>query len=295
MKIIVFGGSGFLGSHVADKLTDAGHHVVIFDIEKSPYLNRNQTMILGDILNKEFVRKSVQGADVVFNFAGIADIDEAALRPLDTIQLNIMSNGIILEACRLENVKRYVFASTVYVYSKSGSFYRASKQACENYIEIYNEEYGLDYTILRYGTLYGPRSDQRNAIFNYINQGLEKGVINYDGNRDAYREYIHVEDAARASSEILKPEFANQHIVLTGNQMIKVEDMLGMLKEIIPSNVKINYMESNKKAHYVLTPHNYSPKIGKKYIPPLQIDLGQGLLHQVEKMYKDIHYELSDC
>jgi len=292
-KITVFGGAGFLGSHVCDKLSDAGHHVCIFDIRESPYLRDDQTMMVGNILDEHQVRDAVSGSQFVFNFAGIADIDEARNKPIDTVRYNILGNTIILEACKQEAVERIIFASSVYVYSQSGAFYRASKQTCEDYIEIYNDIHDLDYTILRFGTLYGPRSDEKNAIHRFIKQALIEGVIKYDGDSNAKREYIHVEDAALACTNILNPEFANQHIVLTGTQVFKVRELLGMIQEIVPDKIDINYSLSGKRtAHYILTPHKFSPKLGKKYIPELQVDLGQGLHQQIEEIYHIIHSEL---
>lgn len=294
-KIAVFGGSGFLGSHVSDKLTESGHDVMIFDKKKSPYLQTGQEMIIGDITDEMKVIEALAGIDIVFNFAGIADIDEARNRPVDTVHHNILGNSIILEACRKQGVDRIIFASSVYVYSQSGTFYRISKQACENYIEGYHEVYGQSYTILRFGTLYGPRSDEKNAIFSFIQQALKEGVIEYDGDRNAQREYIHVEDAARACVEILEAQFENQHIVLTGTQAFKVSELLGMIQEIVPGKININYSFSGKKtAHYILTPHKFSPKLGKKYIPELQVDLGQGLHQQIEEIYHNIHSDLDD-
>ena len=137
VKITVFGGSGFLGSHICDKLSEAGHAVTIVDLHPSPWLRPDQTMLTGNILDEETVRRGVEGADMVFNYAGIADIGEANNRPVDTARINVLGNVMILEACRRERVRRYVFASSLYVYGKSGGFYRCSKQACEIYIENY--------------------------------------------------------------------------------------------------------------------------------------------------------------
>jgi UDP-glucose 4-epimerase len=294
-KITVFGGSGFLGSHVCDKLSDAGYDVKIFDIRKSPYLRDDQSMISGDITNEKDVDRAVSGADFVFNFAGIADIEEARDKPVETVQYNILGNTIILESCRKHKVKRIIFASSVYVYSQSGTFYRISKQACENYIEGYHEVHGLDYTILRFGTLYGPRANEKNAIFRFIKQALTEGIIEYDGDRQAQREYIHVEDAAQACVNILQSQFINQHIVLTGTQVFKVNELLEMIKEMAPRDVKIYYgYTGTKTAHYILTPHKFSPKIGKKFIPPMQVDLGQGLHQQIEEIFQVVHPELND-
>ena len=289
MKITVFGGSGFLGSHVCDKLTEAGHDVTIFDLNSSPWLLPNQKMVVGDILDESMVVKAIEGAEVVFNFAGIADIGDANTRPVDTVTYNILGNTIILETCRKAGVSRYVFASSVYVYSKSGGFYRCSKQACELYIEAYYENYGLGYTILRYGSLYGPRSDDRNAIYRFVLQALQENRICYFGSQEALREYIHVEDAALCSVEILKPEYAQQNIILTGHEPMKVGNVLKMIAEIIGKNVAFEYGQGNAKDHYEITPYSFGPRIGKKLAPPMHIDLGQGVLRVVEEIHEKLH------
>ena len=111
MKITVFGGSGFLGSHICDKLSEAGHDVTIVDVHPSPWLRPDQRMLTGSILDEALVEQAVSGADVVFNYAGIADIGEANRRPVDTARLNVLGNVMALEACRKAGVRRYVFAS----------------------------------------------------------------------------------------------------------------------------------------------------------------------------------------
>jgi UDP-glucose 4-epimerase len=239
MKAIVFGGSGFLGSHVADVLDDGGYEVVIYDLKPSPYLRKSQRMVVGDILDESRVKDIIGGCDFVYNFAGIADIDEAASRPLEAIKSNILGNSIILEASKEARIKRFIFASSLYVYSKAGSFYRGAKQACELLIENYNEVFGLPYTILRYGSLYGPRADERNFIYRIVKKALEEGKIVRYGVGEELREYIHVLDAAIGSVEILSDEFVNQHVILTGTQQTRVKDLLVMIKEILDNKVEI--------------------------------------------------------
>lgn len=291
MRIIVTGGTGFLGSHVADVLSEQGHDVTIFDIRTSPYLRSDQRMVVGDILDQEKLDTLVSGQDVVYHFAGIADIDECSTRPADTAQYNILGTVKLLEAARKARVKRFVFASSSYVYSDAGYFYSSSKQACESFIENYQQLYGMEYTCLRYGSLYGERADERNSIYRLIKQALKEGKIVYHGTGEEIREYIHARDAARISADILRPEFANQHITLTGMEKMRYKDLLEMIKEMLGNKVEIEIRPSTRKAHYKITPYNFTPKLGKKMTTNPHIDMGQGLLRCMTEIYEYIHQE----
>ena len=278
MKILVTGGSGFLGSHIADALSDANHDVTIFDLKNSPYIRSDQQMLCGDILDLEILENIVNGQDVIYHFAGIADIDECAKRPVDTVKYNIMGTVNLLEASKRADIKRFVFASSAYVYSDAGYFYKTSKQACELLIEDYQKIYGMPYTCLRYGSLYGDRADERNSIFRFIRQALTEGIITYYGTGEELREFIHVRDAAQISVDILKPEYKNQHVILTGNEKMRYFDLLEMINEMLGGKIKIEILPSARKAHYKITPYNFSPKLGRKIINNPHIDMGQGLL-----------------
>ena len=286
--ILVIGGSGFLGSHVADALSEAGYHVRIFDRVASSYLRPDQEMVVGDILNETLIDKAVAGCDIVYNFAAIADLDEALEKPVETVRVNILGNVLVLEACRRYQVQRYVYASTVYVYSREGGFYRCSKQAAEQYVEEYLKIYELDYTILRYGSLYGPRSDHRNGLWRILKHAIETGKISYEGSAEAIREYIHVEDAARASVTALGNDFRNQHVVLTGQEPMQVMDLLKMLAEILGIPQSVEFVKTKQPGHYIRSPYAYQPKLGRKYKPLLHIDLGQGLLELIGEIRRKI-------
>lgn len=277
----VIGGSGFLGSHVADALTAAGHRVRIYDQKASPWLQDSQEMVIGDLLDATGLEYAVADSEVVYNFAALADLNEALDKPIETVRVNVLGNAQVLEACRVHGIKRFVYASTVYVYSREGGFYRCSKQAAEHYVEEYQRVYGLDYTILRYGSLYGPRADHSNGLYRIVKNALETGVLRYEGSPDTLREYIHVEDAARASVAALGDEFCNQSVVLTGQEPMRVLDLLEMLAEILGLSNAVQFVEGDQPGHYVRTPYAYQPKLGRKYVPPLHVDLGQGLLELI--------------
>ena len=286
MKIVVFGGAGFLGSHIADYLSDHNHEVIIFDKRQSPYIKATQKMVAGDILDLEAVKKNTIGVDVVYHFAGMADINQAKSEPYKTIQENIIGTANILEACRENNVKRFIFASTVYVYSEAGSFYRASKQACELIIECYHKQNNVNFTILRYGSLYGPRVDESNWISKILKQALTEKKITRKGNGNEIREYIHVYDAARLSVKILDDEFKNQYVMITGHQPIRIKDLLIMIKEMLNNEIELEFTKENEEEHYEMTPYNFRPKLAKRLVDSSYVDLGQGILELLNSSFE---------
>ena len=105
LNILITGGAGFIGSHVADTFSSSGHNVLIFDIKASPYIKPVQKFISGDVLDSVSLEKAMQDIDVVFHFAALADIDVAENRPYDTMNINIMGTVNVLEAARKAGVK----------------------------------------------------------------------------------------------------------------------------------------------------------------------------------------------
>jgi UDP-glucose 4-epimerase len=292
-KALVCGGSGFLGSHVADALSEAGYRVRIFDRVRSPYLRAGQEMVVGDLMDPAAIRKAARGCGCVYNFAGIADIDDARNRPVETAEFNVVGTVHALEAARAAGAKRFIFASTVYVYSEGGSFYRASKQAAERFVEAYHDRFGLPYTILRYGSLYGRRADERNGIFRLLKQALERKAITYSGSGDAMREYIHVTDAAKLSVKILDDEYANRHLILSGHERMSVKTLMRMVSEMVPGGIKLKFGNQKGDPHYDITPYAFHPKVGHKLVATDYVELGQGIMDCLadihERGHKDRH------
>jgi len=278
-KVVVVGGSGFLGSHVADCLSDNGFSVTIFDHSVSQWLRDDQDIVIGDILDTDALERTIKGAKIVYNFAALADLNQALNNPIETVKINILGNLNVLEACRIHNVERFIYASTVYVQSREGGFYKCSKKSSESYVEEYQKLYGLNYTILRYGSLYGPRADETNGIYRIISSALRTGTVRYQGNAESIREYIHVDDASRASVAILENSFENETIILTGQESLRVIDLVKMVAEILNlPHDSVEFIDGEYSGHYVRTPYAYEQKTARRYIPSTHIDLGQGLL-----------------
>ena len=289
MKVTVIGGSGFLGSHVADQLSVHGQSVRIFDRRVSPWLRSDQEMIIGDLLDLQVLDEAIKDSEVVYHFAALADLNDALDKPVDTVRINVLGTVQALDICRMYGVKRFMYASTVYVYSREGGFYRCSKQASEHYVEEYARVFGLDYTILRYGSLFGPRSDESNGLFRIVRDAIQLGKLRISRvSPEAIREYIHVEDAAKASVVALGDDFKNESIVLTGHEPMSVSDFMKMLSEILGFSDKVEFVDSEKSGHYIRTPYAYQPKLGRKYTPPLHVDLGQGLIQLINEVTENL-------
>jgi UDP-glucose 4-epimerase len=285
---VVTGGAGFLGSHLADELAARGHAVTIFDRKPVSALEPNQKQVTGELSDFNLLCRTIEGADTVYHYAALSDLNRARDLPRETVTANVEGTVNVLEAARRAKVKRFIFSSTIYVYSNEGSFYRASKQACEAYIEEYQRRYGLDYTILRFGSLYGPRADASNGLYRLLRDAAQTGKIRYFGDPEDSREYIHVADAARLSVDILAPEYANQHLVITGHYPMRARDLFTMFSEILGRDIKVEYAQPDiPDGHYRITPYHFHPRAGKKLTSNLYVDFGQGILQVLEQIAQE--------
>lgn len=292
MKVLVFGGAGFLGSYVVDELIARGHEVTVFDLHSSPYVNSAATMVVGDIMDATAVVSAAGGKDAVYNFAGLADLNDSIDKPVETVTLNVMGNVNVLEACRQAGVKRFLYASSIYVFSQKGAFYGVSKKSSELIVEQYGAQYDLDYTILRYGSVYGERGDRNNRIYRILRQALMERKITFPGDGSEEREYIHGRDAGKLSVQVLEDQsYVRQNVILTGVERFKYSDLLSLLREMMNNDIEIEMLDQNYEGHYVLTPYSFSPTIGVKLVNNPGIDFGQGLLECMNSVYHELQEE----
>tara|TARA_B100000029_G_C17480941_1_gene925526 strand:- start:394 stop:1275 length:882 start_codon:yes stop_codon:yes gene_type:complete len=285
-QVMIIGGSGFLGSNVAKILHKNGYNIKIFDLKKNDNLKFSYEFIEGDIANYEMLLEATKKVDYIYHFAGVADIKEANEDPIKTVKYNVLGTTNILESCKINKVKRILFASSIYVYSESGGVYRSTKQAAELLIENYSKLNGLDYTILRYGSLYGPGANEFNSINKILNQAIQNKKIVRSGNGEEIREYIHINDAASGSLKALDEKFKNEYLILSGVTQIKIKDLLRMIQEMIDDNVEIEYTDEKLSEHYEITPYSFRPRIAKKLVQETHIDLGQGILDSIYDISK---------
>lgn len=288
-KVVVFGGSGFLGSYVSDELTRRGYRVIIADRNPSKYIQKEQEFLKVNILDIESIKIIVSDADIIYNFVAIANLDEAIHKPINTMNINVMGHINILEACKeVKCVERVVYASSAYALSDEGSFYGISKQTSEKLTDEYYKRYGLKYTVIRYGSLYGERASDNNYIYNLLSDAINSGELHYKGDGQDLREYIHAADAAKLSVDILEDkQYENEHIILTGIEKLRRIDLLTMINEIMHNKLDIKQIDTDNMGHYKITPYSFHPSVAKKLVANPYIDLGQGLLECIQKIHNE--------
>jgi len=277
-KVVVFGGCGFIGSYVVEELVNQGYLVIAADLNSSQYVSK-ELWISCDIMDTQKVDEVVSGAEIVYNFAGFANLDEAISNPTTAIELNVMGNLNILEACRKYNVKRFIYASSAYAMSDKGSFYGISKLTSEKLTEEYYEKFGLEFTIMRYGSVYGERDYNNNYIYNLIKDAMSTGKIEHSGDGEEIREYIHAADVAKLALQVIESsEFINEHIILTGVERMHRRELFEMINEILGNKLEINLKNDGYHNHYQTTPYSFQPTRSKKLVANPYIDMGQGII-----------------
>lgn len=255
MKILVTGGSGFIGSHVVDKLISAGHSVRVLDIKKPAYRGDIE-YIKGDIISEKDLKKSLNSIEIVCHIAAFSDINLVKDNPILTIKYNIMGTAYLLEACRRQKVKRFILASTVYAYDERGHLYTTSKRASEMLCQNYQTLYSLPYTILRYGTAYGPRSRGDDVISLFVGKALKGENLVVYGTGEQKRNFTYVEDLASGTVAALSNIAENKVYTLANKRSVSIKELAEIVKKILNNKISIEYDSSRHDDYQGAIPDN---------------------------------------
>ena len=221
MRILVTGGAGFIGSHVVDRFVALGHDVAVFDnlsSGKREFVNPSARLVVGDLTDSAALERCVAEfkPDVVDHHAAQIDVRHSVEDPIHDARTNVLGGLALLQACTRHAVKKFIYASTGGALYGEGrtlpatedhpvnpeSPYGVSKHTLEHYLYLWKLLHGLDYTVLRYPNVYGPRQNPHgeagvNAIF--IGVMLEGGRPRIFGTGDQVRDYLYVGDVVEGN------------------------------------------------------------------------------------------------
>ncbi|MDQ1280686.1 MAG: family oxidoreductase [Thermoproteota archaeon] len=255
-RIIVTGGAGFIGSHLAEALLKEGAEVIVLDdfssgkqsnLEHS-MKNENFTFYRGDIRDKEIISKLFKEVDVVFHEAAQINIKKSVEDPITTNDVNVNGTLNILKACVDNRVKRLIFASSCAVYGDSETLpigedtalkpispYAASKLAAENYVRAFHRIYGLETVCLRYFNVYGPRQTlgpYSGVIPIFIDQLLKGEQLMIFGDGEQTRDFVNVKDIVEANVCALKTKAIGEVFNVATGQATSINELAQLLQKI---------------------------------------------------------------
>ena len=282
MNILVTGGSGFIGSHVVDKLIEAGYKVRILDIKKPP--QENVEFWEGNITSREDIKRSLFDIDIVYHIAAFSNIDLVKANPLTTIEHNILGTAYLLEECRERGIRRFILASSVYVYEERGHLYTTSKIAAELLCKNYYALYSLPYTILRYGTAYGPRSREADAVSLFVMRALRGESLVIHGSGEQKRHFTYVEDLALGSVAALSPVAENRTYTLASREPVSINELAQIVRRMFNEQIDIEH-DSSREDDYQEKMSDLATTIGELDWEP-KVNLEEGIRRYIE-WYKE--------
>src|SRR5579863_6786712 len=255
MRILVTGGAGFIGSHVVDKLRAHGHEPVIYDVRPSPWPEHADVdTVIGQVTDAASLAAALEGCDAVAHLAAVADVNDVHAEPHDAERVNARGTAAVLEGARRAGVRRVVYASTIWVYSDTeettvsettllpppAHLYTATKLAGELYCKSYQELYGINYTILRFGIPYGPRAREAAVIPAFVNKAFAGEPLTLSGDGMQSRRFVYVEDLAEGVVAGLGDIAENRVYNLSSDEDVTIKQIAELVQEIV-GNTEILY------------------------------------------------------
>lgn len=298
MRVLVTGGAGFIGSHVARSLLAAGHAVTVLDNLSSGYRSLvppRAAFQRGDLKREDKLEAWLSGHDAVIHLAALVPVPLSIEKPVDFAENNIVNTVRLLEAMRRAGVGRIVFSSSATVYGEpkrlplresdpvasQSNPYGASKVAAEAFIAVYNRLYGIDATILRYFNPYGPNElcrPETHAIPNIVRAALADEPIPLYWRGEQVRDFIYVEDLARAHAAVLGLEGLNYFNVGT-EKGTRVKDVLQIVTDILGRPLRVD--DRGERAGDVPALYASSERLKAATGWRAEVDLEEGLRHTV--------------
>jgi len=302
-RVLITGGGGFIGTHIAIDLAKKGFKIRLFDLDFNNFdvlcqkLGHNFEVqkIKGNVLDTITLTTAVNGCDYVVHAAAMLGVKNTEEKKLDCLNVNILGTINVLEACVKEKIKRIVFTSSSEVYGEPVEFpiketnstspvslYGVSKLAGEEYMKAYQKKHGLDFSIVRFFNVYGPGQVAEFVMPRFIKKVLNNESPVVYGAGSQVRTFCFVEDAAQGVSRVLTEENGRNQIFNIGNdeESISMKDLAEKVIKISGKDLKpvfVDMEDSDREASREIhkrIPTIYQARQLLKYQPQFSLENG---------------------
>ncbi len=268
MKYLITGGAGFIGSHIAEKLVNLGHEVVIFDNfstgkrENLAPIEDKIEVVEGDICDLEVLKQACQGVDCISHHAAQISVPVSLEKPQETLDINAKGTLNVLIAAQENNVKKVTYSSSSAVYGDTENLpiteeeplsplspYAVGKALGEYYCEVFSYLYGLDITMFRYFNVFGQRQDPSSqysgVIAKFIKATKAGEELTIYGDGEQTRDFMPVDSIVQANISAFEAESPGLKILNIGaGQTITINQLANTIKEIHNADSKINHEQA---------------------------------------------------
>lgn len=262
-NILITGGAGFIGSHIANELIE-DNEVTIIDnlstgnIKNLKYPEHDNLNFINEDICKADLDELTQGIDYIFHLAAMASVPLSVENPIKCNEINLNATVKLLESAVKQDVKKIVFSSSSAVYGENKNMplketeppmptspYAASKASCELYLKSFYESYGLNYTALRYFNVFGPKQDKNSqyaaVIPNFISALLEGHRAEIYGDGEQTRDFVYVGDVVRANISACKSDY-NGIVNVASGEKLTINQLYDIIKDTLESDLEPEYL-----------------------------------------------------
>ncbi len=258
---LITGGAGFIGSHIAHTLVKKGHNVIVFDdfssgsLDNLKDIEKQIKVIKGDITDFNRLKKAFKGVDYVYHHAALVSVAQSMSDPRKTQKINIEGANNVLEAARINGVKKVLLASSSAVYGNGKEMpyreegptdcrspYAASKLTGEKLLKMYNKAYGLNTVIVRYFNVFGPGQNPNSpyaAVIAKFMQCAQQGkefCIDWDGKQS--RDFVFVDDIVAATVLVMQKGKAGEVYNIASGKTYTLLRLASLIEDLYGKKIK---------------------------------------------------------
>lgn len=245
MKVLITGGAGFIGRNLTNFLNELGWQITVIDKKENPFSNQIN-YYKGDILDKELLDKVLTGIDLVIHLAAIANVNEIERNIIDAERINSGGTLSLLHSMKENHVFKIIFTSSIWVYQNSignevdeatplyhpDHLYTSTKLTGEFYCVNLAKLFNINYIIFRLGVPYGPWARPGTAIYNFINNALNKQNLCVMGNGSQTRNFIYIEDICNAFEKAIRNQnIKNEIFNIEGSEPISIFQLAKLIQK----------------------------------------------------------------